>query len=95
VSRLAGGSAHHYTCASKSQRRPSPEAEPQPKSEPPPINLPEWIRVLGVAKSLTEAERHYRELIKTAHPDVGGSHDRALRLNAAIAAARSHFKSAT
>jgi hypothetical protein len=80
ASRLAGGFSRTALAA-------TPEPAPTP--------LPEWMRILGAAKSLTEAEQHYRDVIKTAHPDVGGNADRAVQLNSAIAAARSHFRNTT
>lgn len=52
-----------------------------------------WPSVLGSHATLDDAETAYRRLAKEAHSDVaGGSHERMVRLNAAIAEARSHFK---
>jgi hypothetical protein len=48
----------------------------------------DWRAVLGEPKTMADAESAYREAIKTAHPDVGGSEARAAALNAAIAKAR-------
>lgn len=42
-----------------------------------------WWRVLGLAPTATRAEIEsaWRAAMRTAHPDRGGSHDQALRLN--------------
>lgn len=50
----------------------------------------DWRSVLGLGQgaTLTDAEARWREMMRTAHPDIGGSHAEATRLNAAIAAAR-------
>lgn len=55
---------------------------------PPPIMVDDWRAVLGNPASLAEAEATYRDRIKSAHPDAGGSHASAAALNAAIAEAR-------
>lgn len=51
---------------------------------------PSWWEALGVAPSasLEEVEARFRELVKTAHPDTGGSAARMSELLAARAAAR-------
>jgi hypothetical protein len=57
-----------------------------------------WWQVLGwdAAPSGNAAgivaENRYKAAIKEAHPDTGGSHDRAAELNAAIAEARKILK---
>lgn len=51
----------------------------------------DWRAVLGNPQTLDEAEASYRERMKVAHPDVGGSQARAAALNAAIALARSAY----
>ena len=62
----------------------------------PPIARRTWRDVFAVnglehevsgAELLTILKTRYRDLIKRAHPDAGGSHDRAAELNAAIAEA--------
>ena len=51
-----------------------------------------WWQVLGFQQRpperLEDAEIMYRGEIKKAHPDAGGTHERAAELNAAIAEAR-------
>lgn len=54
-----------------------------------------WWQVLGFTlepphspPTLTQCEAGYRHLMKDAHPDAGGTHERAAELNAAIAEAR-------
>lgn len=50
-----------------------------------------WWQVLGLPSAsvtLAGAESAWREAMKTTHPDVGGSHEKAAALNAAIAEAR-------
>lgn len=52
-----------------------------------------WRSILGNHPSLDLAESAYRTLAKAAHTDApGGNHDLMVRLNAAIAEARSFFK---
>lgn len=58
---------------------------------PPPPQLWHEILGLGPGASLWEAEDAYRRLIRTAHPDAGGSTDLAAALNRAIAEARQVF----
>jgi hypothetical protein len=55
---------------------------------PPAMAPDDWRAVLGEPKSLAEAESTYREKMKTAHPDVGGTNAAAAALNAAIEMAR-------
>ncbi|MGZ6370437.1 MAG: J domain-containing protein, partial [Bdellovibrionota bacterium] len=58
---------------------------------PPAPKKQTWWEVLGFAGSsvsLAQAETNYRTLIRSAHPDAGGSHEAAQKLNAAIAEAR-------
>lgn len=55
---------------------------------PAPIAPDDWRSVLRNPQSLDEAETAYRELMRSAHPDAGGSQAAAARLNAAIAEAR-------
>lgn len=60
---------------------------------PPPVKRP-WWEVLGINLEvriatprellLDIAKLQHRKLIKTAHPDAGGSHEAAAELNAAI-----------
>ena len=56
---------------------------------PAPMVPDDWRGALGNPATLAEAEAAWRERMKSAHPDVGGSHARAAVLNAAIAEARS------
>jgi hypothetical protein len=58
---------------------------------PPGIAPDDWRGVLGAAVTLEQAEAVYREKIKEAHPDVGGTEAEAAKLNAAISLARKHF----
>lgn len=46
------------------------------------------VLVLHGSATLDEAEARYRELMRTAHPDAGGGHADAARLNSAITEAR-------
>lgn len=55
---------------------------------PPPVAPDDWRAALGNPTTLAEAESAYRERMRAAHPDAGGSHARAAALNAAIAKAR-------
>lgn len=55
---------------------------------PPGIAPADWRSALGNPRTLDEAEAVYRERMKSAHPDVGGSHAEAAALNAAIELAR-------
>lgn len=48
----------------------------------------DWRALLGEPPTLAAAEAAYRERMKAAHPDIGGSHAQAAALNAAIAEAR-------
>lgn len=53
-----------------------------------------WRDVLGISSTgdpsaqLSAARESYRQLMKAAHPDIGGSNDRAIDLNRAMEAAR-------
>lgn len=58
---------------------------------PPAMSIDDWRAVLGEPRNLDQAEAVYRERMKAAHPDVGGSQAEAARLNAAIARAREVF----
>ncbi len=59
-----------------------------------PSGVPNWWDVLeidgtpGRIITLDEVEKAYRRLAQLEHPDVGGSHERMARLNAAREAAR-------
>lgn len=53
---------------------------------------PDWRSILGHPKTIAQAEASYRESMKTAHPDAGGSHEKAAELNAAIEEARRVLK---
>ena len=55
---------------------------------PAPIVPEDWRAALGNPATLAAAEAAYRELMKRAHPDAGGSHAQAAALNAAIQQAR-------
>jgi hypothetical protein len=55
---------------------------------PAPIVVDDWRATLGEPRTLAEAEASFRERMKTAHPDGGGTHARAATLTAAIALAR-------
>lgn len=59
---------------------------------PAPIVPDDWRSVLGNPVTLADAEAAYRERMKVAHPDAGGSAARAAALNAAIAEARKVLK---
>src|SRR6185312_12512303 len=50
---------------------------------PEPPKAKSWQDVLGTSDP-TRAEDQYKQLMKTAHPDLGGSHERAQELNKAI-----------
>jgi hypothetical protein len=47
----------------------------------------EIIRSLGKPEILSIVKGRHRSMIRTAHPDAGGSHERAAELNAALAEA--------
>lgn len=51
----------------------------------------EVLGIPGARGRVALAEDQYKRLIKTAHPDAGGSEDEARRLNAAIAAIRATY----
>jgi hypothetical protein len=51
----------------------------------------EWRELLGDPKTLAEADAAWREKMRTAHPDAGGTHAKAAALNAAIAQARTEL----
>lgn len=55
---------------------------------PAPIAPDDWRTVLGDPQTRDQAEAAYRERMRTAHPDAGGSHAAAAALNGAIARAR-------
>lgn len=72
-----------------------PPAAPQQQQTPPPqqqhVNSSRGAyAMLHIADNapLAVAEAAYRALVKDAHPDVGGAHERMLVLNAAIATIR-------
>jgi hypothetical protein len=52
---------------------------------PPPAD---WRGILGNPSTLEQAEAAYKASMKTAHPDAGGTHERAAALNTAIKEAR-------
>jgi hypothetical protein len=51
----------------------------------------DWQSLLGDPSSLAEAEANWRAAMRTAHPDQGGSTDRAAALNAAMTEARRFY----
>lgn len=57
---------------------------------PPPTGARSWREVLRIdaGASLELAERQYREVARTTHPDNGGSHEAMAELNGAIESAR-------
>jgi hypothetical protein len=57
---------------------------------PAPPKPRDWWEVLGFTSkpTLERAEAAYRDQIRTAHPDVGGSHERMTELNRALEEAR-------
>lgn len=55
---------------------------------PAPMVVDDWREALGNPATLSEAEASFRERMKTAHPDAGGSNARASVLTAAITRAR-------
>ena len=59
---------------------------------PAPMVVDDWRAALGDPKSLAEAEAAFRERMKDAHPDRGGTHAQAAALTAAIARARAELK---
>ncbi len=64
---------------------PAPEGQ---RAEP-------WQLVIGFDSAndtLETIEARYREMMKRAHPDAGGSHEQAQRLNNAIAQARAEVR---
>lgn len=59
---------------------------------PAPLAPDDWRTLLRNPTTLAAAEATYRELMRAAHPDTGGSQAAAATLNAAIAEARRHLK---
>jgi hypothetical protein len=55
---------------------------------PAPMVVDDWRAALGKPRTLGEAEASYRERMRQAHPDAGGSVADAATLNAAIKRAR-------
>lgn len=55
---------------------------------PAPMVVDDWREALGYPTTLPEAEASFRERMKRAHPDQGGTHARAATLTAAIQRAR-------
>jgi hypothetical protein len=60
---------------------------------PAPMVVDDWRAALGDPKTLAEAEAAFRERMKQAHPDVGGTHTEAAKLSAAMSRAREVLKS--
>jgi hypothetical protein len=58
---------------------------------PAPMVVDDWREALGNPRTLAEAEASFRERMKTAHPDAGGSNAHASVLTAAITRAREVF----
>ena len=56
---------------------------------PEPPKKQSWQEIFGTADPI-KAEDQYRQLMKQAHPDLGGSHERAQELNKAIEEARAN-----
>jgi hypothetical protein len=42
------------------------------------------MRIVNKARTLETVKLRHRQAMKTAHPDFGGSHERALELNVAL-----------
>jgi hypothetical protein len=59
---------------------------------PAPLVVDDWRSALGNPTTLAEAETAFRERIRTAHPDAGGSHAQAAALTEAIRLAREALK---
>jgi hypothetical protein len=59
---------------------------------PGPIVPDDWRGALGNPASLAQAEAAYRERMRRAHPDAGGSAAEAAALNAAIQRARQEMR---
>lgn len=59
---------------------------------PAPMVVDDWREVLGNPMSLEGAEWSFRTRMKSAHPDLGGSHTEAARLTAAITRAREELR---
>lgn len=55
---------------------------------PAPMVVDDWREALGNPKTLADAESSFRERMKSAHPDTGGTHAQAAKLTAAITRAR-------
>ncbi len=71
-----------------------------PPAQAVPVTRP-WWEVFGMPKeligslSLAMVEARFRELIKKAHPDQGGSQEGTVELNFALQQAREHFEAST
>lgn len=59
---------------------------------PAPMVVDDWRAALGNPDTLAEAEAAYRERMRQAHPDAGGSAAAAATLNAAIKRAREELR---
>lgn len=55
---------------------------------PPPMVVDDWRAALDNPRTLSEAEARFRDRMKRAHPDAGGTHAQASALTAAIQRAR-------
>ncbi|TCL40000.1 hypothetical protein EV210_101200 [Anaerospora hongkongensis] len=64
------------------------------KMLPAAIVIPDFFKTLGFAQipTLEECKNQYKELIKTAHPDVGGSVEEFKKLTEAKRLAEDYFK---
>lgn len=69
---------------SSAVRRPSPRPQPRPPKENG-MSAADARAMLGVSATATEADidAAYRRLMRTAHPDAGGTEGLAAQLNAA------------
>lgn len=89
---LNGGSHGPHTAP---PTQPPPDPPPDPPPRPGDAPYAQWWHVLGfkhqAEATLERAEKVYRDRVKKAHPDLGGSEEAMALFNAAIRAAREHF----
>jgi DnaJ-domain-containing protein 1 len=62
-----------------------PKNDPPPPPPPSELSLSDAYLVLGVESDapMSDVKKAYRRAIRAAHPDAGGTNERAVRVNAA------------
>lgn len=76
-------------------RRTARRASQQPPRPPPP-RITGWRTALGFGEherpSISEVKRRHRQRMAAAHPDAGGSHEKAVALNRAMDEAKRELR---